>query len=497
MPRFRFSELRVADSDGDSSDADVAAAPPAPPVHRIVAPRTRPDRPPPSGLICSAGSTGSESNEPPLLQETKIISSPPRTERADPMLTVAALPSRAESFAAIVEGPTDDIVVYHSSSSENTVTPLAAARAEHKNQFEEPVERRSASPPVRHPSLSPQRATKSDSRHQPHRPEDVPFTHILDHRRSASASEASLFFEEVAPSQAREGSLLKPCAVVLDDGREATPDAYLSDESLDEGFHEDTRVSVTSSGARDQDSQDRCSTDRKLVSGVGQLALRTGGECRSISGASRVGQLGVSLYRQRLLERQVQEERRQQLEVEQQLSELTFRPNINPRSSTMIEVVHATPYYLRLHAEAARKSSRVEDARRRLRSLSRERPAISENSRMLVEGRDANGRDVFNRLFPEKPRRRGPSPRKQSVCGNKDVFERLSRNRPRALSPAAAADKAQHMDPDCSFKPQITQMAQKLLVGKDIVQRLYTAPPTKQSKAAAAKAPQHQDQQRQ
>lgn len=249
-------------------------------------------------------------------------------------------------------------------------------------------------------------------------------------------------------SQHRELSAVKPCALVLEDGREVTPDPFVSGSDDDDGMSEvpDPQVFAV---VTSNDWDDAPHTQR--------------GESypTRLSGRSGTGN-GLSLYHQRLSERRQAEQRQMQADLENQWQELTFRPEV---SSQPFDFVHAQPYYLRLHADAAKKmdkTRRVSVAR-----ISKDRqmhhPILTERTKELAVG---FGSDIYERLYPGKLK--PPAPEPKLSCGTKEVFARLTIPK-RSTSTVPDLVKRQ----GCTFKPEITTSAKNLAPKKSVVERLF------------------------
>lgn len=274
-----------------------------------------------------------------------------------------------------------------------------------------------------------------------------------EHRDDDSDAESVQFVElgtgERHQSSQRELSAVKACALVLDDGREITPDPFVSgsdDDDFDDASIPDPQV-FAEVNAGDYD--------------VGLNSQRGESYPGRFSGRSGTA-TGNSLYHQRLSERHQAQERRAQAELERQWQELTFRPNVSGLSN---DFVYAQPYFVRLHADAAKKhhkTLRASQARKSVDSRTHH-PVLSERTRELAFG---YGSDIYERLYPGKPK--PPTPEKKINCGTKAVFARLTAPI-RSTSTVPELAKRQ----GCTFQPEITAAAKKLAPQKSVVDRLF------------------------
>jgi hypothetical protein len=245
-----------------------------------------------------------------------------------------------------------------------------------------------------------------------------------------------------AASQFREPSSAKACALVLDDGREVTPDSFASNSDENEDTMRPDVYVVRS-------EWDAIHTQRG-ESQTGRLTARSG------SGS------GVSLYRQRLIERKQAEQRMLQREIEEQWQDLTFRPDVNDQC---VDVFHAQPYYVRLHGDAAKKKAYERRQKLSRRSLDRElhHPTLSEKTNELMSY--CRGGDIVARLYPGKQRK--STPERKPVCGSKAVFARLAQPPTSSSVPDLPARQG------CTFTPNITNVARALQSSVKVVDRLY------------------------
>jgi hypothetical protein len=247
----------------------------------------------------------------------------------------------------------------------------------------------------------------------------------------------------------RELSAVKPCALVLEDGREVTPDPFVSgsDEGDDTSDAPDPQVFAL---LPSNDWDDAPNTQRG-ESYAGRLSGR--------SGTAN----GLSLYHQRLSERRQAEQRQMQADLELQWQELTFRPEV----AQHCDIVHAQPYYLRLHADAAKKTdkSRRVSVARNSKDLQMHRPVLTERTKELAVG---FGSDIYERLYPGKPK--PPPPEPKVTCGTKGVFARLTLP---VRSTSTVPDLVKRQG--CTFRPEITTTAKSLSAKKSVVDRLFTS----------------------
>lgn len=262
--------------------------------------------------------------------------------------------------------------------------------------------------------------------------------------RDQDSDNESVEFVEVGSERA-SGSAAKACALVLEDGREVTPDSFDSGSgTCDETRRPDAEVYTTNG------DWDASPNTQRGDSMTGRLTARSG------TGS------GLSLYQQRLIERQQEEQRRLQAELEQQWQDLTFRPELNDQQ---LDFFHAQPYYVRLHGDAVKKQERQRRASQQRKSIDRQmhHPKLSEKTLEMVSGVQS---DIYDRLYPGK--RRSPAPAKKPKCGTTAVFARLT-----VASRACASVPDIAVRQGCTFKPEITQTAQQLTSKKTVVDRLY------------------------
>jgi hypothetical protein len=273
------------------------------------------------------------------------------------------------------------------------------------------------------------------------------------HVRDDDSDAESVQFVELGSgdrlSQHRELSAVKPCALVLEDGREVTPDPFVSgsDEGDDASDVPDPQVFAL---LPSNDWDDAPNTQRG-ESYPGRLSGR--------SGTAN----GISLYHQRLSERRQAEQRQMQADLELQWQELTFRPEV----AQHCDIVNAQPYYLRLHADAAKKTDKTRrvSAARHSKDRQMHRPVLTERTKELAVG---FGSDIYERLYPGKPK--PPPPEPKPTCGTKRVFARLTLP-VRSTSTVPDIVKRQ----GCTFRPEITTTAKNLCAKKSVVDRLFNS----------------------
>lgn len=402
--RFSLSEIRVDDSDDDSEESRHGCGFP-----QLTRTETAAMLPTQQADALASTATFVERREPPaevIETRTSVLRSAV-THHVDPAPSSQASPSIAMDVKSLTRRvPSLDFATDESSSATRSGA-------------------RQSSPPIRvHPHLA----------------------HIEGSEESDSDTQSVQFMElgDESTSECSGEGKLRACGVMMDDGREETPDSYISDE-------------LPNQSQGDMPLVPALSIERSVGPATGRGESMTGRSYRSMSHLS--GTTGTSLFRQRLLEKQQAEERRRQDEVEQQWQELTFQPIIASRSNT-VHYVNAQPYHVRLFMDAKNQQRRRSQSRQRSCSLAN-KPRLSERT---VELAGTRTHSIFERLFPEKPKKEEPP--RVVHCGSKAVVERLLR---------CTSPKFKSVGPrrDAPFKPTISKHAKELPVEKNVIERLY------------------------